>query len=172
MPQIICTHALDDEHQAEGEQQFGDMPVVVHAPQPPDLDRGADQPAQDRRDDQRRKEADELADGERQIGADHVDAGMGEIQHTHHAEDQRQAAGQHEQQHAVDQAVEQGNEDYLHDRLVLPLTALLRRAVNSGRFILQIVGSVRSAAVAVMMFFQPKPVCSESYFTSLLKTPT
>ena len=125
------------------------MAVVVDPPQPPDLDRRADQAAQDRRDDQRRKETDELADGERQIGADHVDAGMGEIQHAHHAEDQRQSAGQHEQQHAVDQAVEQGNEDYLHDRLVSP-TDRLSGAVYSGRFILQIVGSVRSAAVAVM----------------------
>src|ERR1700753_336248 len=97
---------------------------------------------------------------------------MGEIQHTHHAEDQRQSAGQHEQQHAVDQAVEQGNKDYLHDRPVSPSVADSDGAQFSGRFILQIVGSVRSAGVAVMMFFQPKPVCSASYFTSLLKTPT
>jgi hypothetical protein len=106
--------ALDDEHEAEGEQQFGDVAVVMHAPQAPHLDRRPDQRAQDRGQDQRRKETDELADGEGEIGADHVDAGVGEIEHAHHAEDQRQAAGQHEQQHAVDQAIEQGNEDYLH----------------------------------------------------------
>ena len=95
------------------------------------------------------KKPTQLADGERQIGADHVDAGMGEIQHAHHAEDQRQSAGQHEQQHAVDEAVEQGNEDDFHDRLV-PAFARPFASAHSGRFILQMVGSVRSAAVAVM----------------------
>ena len=63
--------------------------------------------AKHRRDNQCGKEADVPADVEGEIGADHIDAGMGEIQHAHHAEDQRQPARQHEQQHAVDEAVEQ-----------------------------------------------------------------
>ena len=163
--------ALDDEHHAEGEKQFGDVAIVMDPPEAPDLDGGADQAAQNRRDDEGGKEAEQLAQRERQIRADHVDAGMGEIQHAHHAEDQRQAAGQHEQQHAVDQTIEQGNEDYFHDRSFSRIDALSSRDQFSGRFILQIVGSVRSAAEAVMMFFQPKPVCSESNLTSLLKTP-
>ena len=49
-----------------------------------------------------------------EVGAEHVDAGMSEVQHTHHAEDQRQPAGQHEQQHAVNEAIQQRNQADLH----------------------------------------------------------
>ena len=34
MPQVICTTALDDEDETEGEQQLGDVAVTVHAAQP------------------------------------------------------------------------------------------------------------------------------------------
>ena len=53
---------LDDEHQPEGEQQLGDVAVLMHPPQAPDFDRRANQAAQHRRDDQSGKEADNLAD--------------------------------------------------------------------------------------------------------------
>ena len=101
--------AADDEHQAEGEQQFGDMSVVVHAPEPPHLDRRADRAAQHRGQHEGRPEADPVADLIGEVGAEHVDAGMGEVQHAHHAEDQCEPARQHEQQHAVNQAIQQGD---------------------------------------------------------------
>jgi hypothetical protein len=40
----------------------------------------------------------------------------------------------------------------------------------AGRFILHVVGCARFAAGMVFTVFQPKPVCSESYFTPLVKT--
>jgi hypothetical protein len=95
------------------------------------------------------KKAGELADGEGEIGADHVDRGVREIGHAHHGEDQRKPARQHEQQHAVDKAVEQGNEDDFHATTV-PASLASPLVDHSGRFILQMVGSVRSAVVAVM----------------------
>ena len=108
-------HALlDDQGEAEGEQQLGDVAVAMDAPQPPHLDRRADQPAEQGRDDQGRPEADILADRVGEIGAQHVGAGMGEVQHAHHAEDERQPARQHEQQHAVDEAVEERDDKDFH----------------------------------------------------------
>ncbi len=89
-------------------------PLLMDAPQAPHLDRRADQPAQQRRDDQRRPEADIEADRVGEIGAQHVGAGMGEIQHAHHAEDERQPARQHEQQHAVDEAVQERDDKDFH----------------------------------------------------------
>ena len=53
-----------------------------------------------------------------EVGAQHVDAGVGEVQHAHHAEDQRKPARQHEQQHAVDEAIQQGDQADLHDARV------------------------------------------------------
>jgi hypothetical protein len=52
------------------------------------------------------------ADLEAEESAQHVEAGMCEIEHAHHAEDQRQPARHQKQQHAVEHAVERryGNE--------------------------------------------------------------
>ncbi len=46
-----------------------------------------------------------------QVGPQHVEAAMGQVDDTHDAEDQRQAGGQHEQQQAVLDAVEQLDEE-------------------------------------------------------------
>lgn len=59
------------------------------------------------RDDEGGPEADVEADRVGEICSQHVGAGMGEVQHAHHAEDERETARQHEQQHAVDEAVEE-----------------------------------------------------------------
>ena len=83
---------------------------MVDPSEAPDLDRRADRATQHRRDDQSRPEADPLVDLIGKVGAQHVNAGMGEVQHTHHAEDQRETARQHEQQHAVDETIQQRNE--------------------------------------------------------------
>ena len=144
--------------------------------------------------DQGRPEADPAAEFVGEIGAEHVDAGMGEVQHAHHAEDQRKAARQHEQQHAVDQTIQQGDQTDLHgitkplslraersnpgrtvrapsdrDCFVAALLAMTS-AYDEGRFILQVVGSVSSATVVFASVFQPRPVFSTSFFTSLVNT--
>ena len=43
-------------------------------------------------------------------------------------------------------------------------------AYDEGRFILQVVGSVSSATVVFASVFQPRPVFSTSFFTSLVNT--
>jgi hypothetical protein len=105
---------LDQEGQAEGEQQFGDMAEAVGAAQAVALDHGADGADQQRRNQQAGPEADPSADLVGEVGAQHVEAGVGEIEDAHHAEDQRQAAGQHEQQQAVGDAVQQRDDDEFH----------------------------------------------------------
>ena len=57
--------------------------------------------------DERRPEADPASELERQIGAQHEDARVREVEHAHHAEDEREPARQHEQQQPVDDAVQQ-----------------------------------------------------------------
>ena len=48
------------------------------------------------------------------VGAEHVEAGVREVQHAHHAEDERQPRAQHEQQQPVAQAVEHRDGEELH----------------------------------------------------------
>ena len=104
-------HALlDDEGEPEREEQLGDVTVPVYPAQRVHLDDRAQGPAQDRGDHQRGPEADEPAQREGEVGSQHVHAGMGEVEDAHHREDEREAARQHEQQHAVDEAVEQRDE--------------------------------------------------------------
>ena len=107
---------FDDERQAEGEQQFGDVAEAVQAAQTVALDQRPDRADGDRRDEEPGPEADPAADLEAEIGADHVEAGVGEVEHAHHAEDQRQAARHHEQQHAVEHAVQGRERDELQHR--------------------------------------------------------
>ena len=72
---------LDHERQAEGEQQFRDVAVPVHAAQAVALDAGADRAGEQRRDQQRRPEAEPLADLESEERAEHVEARMREVEH-------------------------------------------------------------------------------------------
>ena len=65
----------------------------------------------DVRADQARPEASPFGDLVADEGAEHVEAGVGEIQHAHHGEDQRQTAGHQEQQQAVKHAVQCGDQD-------------------------------------------------------------
>jgi hypothetical protein len=60
-PQTSCTSFEDHVAQAEGDQQLGHMAELVHAAQAVALEQGAQQPDHQRRDDQRRPEADQLA---------------------------------------------------------------------------------------------------------------
>ena len=70
---------FDDKGKAEREQKLGDRTVAVHVAQAKALDQRADAADQHRRDDEGRPEADPLADLEAEEGAQHVEAGMGEI---------------------------------------------------------------------------------------------
>src|SRR5439155_18276956 len=65
--------------------------------------------AQKRRDHERRPESHPSSELVGQIRAEHENAGMREVEHAHHAEDQREPAGEHEQQEAVDHAVQERN---------------------------------------------------------------
>jgi hypothetical protein len=49
--------------------------------------------------------------GETDIGAEHVEPCMREIEHAHHAEDQRQPGGNHEEQQSVNDAVQDRDDD-------------------------------------------------------------
>ena len=51
---------------------------------------------------------------------------------------------------------------------MIPVSPMARYDV--GRFIWQVVGGASSAAGNVSVVFQPRPVFSESYFTSLVNT--
>src|SRR3546814_10536690 len=77
------------------------------------LDQGADQADQHRRQDQAGPETEILADLKPEIGPQHVEAGMGEVEHAHHREDDGQAARQQEQQHAVQHTIQGGEDDDL-----------------------------------------------------------
>ena len=99
--------------QAKGGEQLGHMPEDMHAPQHPALERGASQPHGQRRERQRGRKAQPARERPACIRAQHVEAGMGEIEHAHEAEDERQPRTEHEQQQAVADAVEQGDDQVL-----------------------------------------------------------
>ena len=61
------------------------------------LHQRADATNDKRCDDQCRPEADPLSGLIREIGAQHVEAGMGKVEYAHHAKDERKATRQHEQ---------------------------------------------------------------------------
>ena len=86
------------------------MTEAVHGPKAVAFNKGADHADEDRRHDERRPEPDKGANLIGEIRPQHKKAGMGEIEHAHHRENQREPAGQHEQQHAVEHPVEQGED--------------------------------------------------------------
>ncbi len=161
---------FDDEGEPESEQKLGDVAEAMQPPQAVALDQRADNADDQRREDEPRPEADPPADLEAEIGAEHVEARVGEVEHAHHAEDQRQAARHHEQQHAVEHAVE-GREG---DKLKHPSPAWRRSAAGGrpprsavyGRSILQVVGRTVSLALTSPTVFQPQPVASSSNLAS------
>jgi len=113
-PALVIAPILVGE--AEGEEKLRDVAVPVHLAQAEALHQHAEGADQQRRDDQRRPEADLAAHLECQVGAQHVEAGVREIEHAHQGEDERQARGQHEQQQPVADAVQALDEEELHGR--------------------------------------------------------
>ena len=87
------------------------MAVLVGVAQAVALHRHADRADQQRREHQRRPEADPSRQLVAEEGAQHVEAGMREVEHAHHAEDDGQAARQQEEQHAEQDAVEGRNDN-------------------------------------------------------------
>ena len=83
-----------------------------------------------------------------------IETGMGEVEHTHHGEDQGEAAAQHEQQQAGHQTVEQIDQDKRHRR---PLLQPHKRRDERpyGRFILQVVSPSAAAIFTVDSTLRP-----------------
>ncbi|GCC49680.1 hypothetical protein chiPu_0033720, partial [Chiloscyllium punctatum] len=73
----------------------------------------ADHADQQRGDHQRRPEADPAGELKAEERAQHVEAGMREVEHAHHAEDDGESAGQQKQQHAEQDAVQRRDDDEL-----------------------------------------------------------
>ncbi|MDR8835507.1 hypothetical protein FEQ02_06600 [Burkholderia pseudomultivorans] len=96
----------DQVGQPEGQQQLAGMTARLHAAQQPALAARAEQPDRERREHERGPEPRLRGDAVADVRAEHVEARVREVQHALHAEDQRQAGRQHEQQQAVAEAVE------------------------------------------------------------------
>ena len=101
-----CHQFLDHIGEAEGEQQFRHMAVLVNAAKAIAFNQGAHGADGNRGEEQRHPEAGSQAKGIGEIGTQHIEAGMSKVQDTHHPEDQGQAAGHHEQQRTVEHAIE------------------------------------------------------------------
>ena len=169
---------FDDEGEPKGEQKLRDMAAPVQTPQAVALDERPDHADHQRRQDEAGPEADAAADLEAEIGPEHVEARVGEIEHAHHAEDQRKAARHHEKQHAVEHAVQRRECDELqHRSLAVGASARATprlcvdggegtpaspRDFGQGRSILQVVGRMVSFAWTTPTFLQPHPVPSSS----------
>ncbi len=92
------------------------MAVLVDAAQAVALDGGADRARQQWRDHERGPEAEPAADLKSEERAEHVEAGMREIEHAEHAEDDGEPARHQEQQHAEQHTVQRGDDDqFKHD---------------------------------------------------------
>ncbi len=92
------------------------MPVLVNLAQAVALNARADQPRENRCNQQRGPEPEPAADLESEKCAEHVEARMREVEHAEHAENNCQAAGHQKQQHAEQHAVKRGYDDqFKHD---------------------------------------------------------
>ena len=100
--------------QAKGDQQLGHMPKLVNPAQAKPLKQRAERTHHQRRQHQRRPEPDPARQRVAHISAQHVKAGMGEVEHAHHAEDQGQPRTQHEKQQAIADAIERRDDEKLH----------------------------------------------------------
>src|SRR5690606_27850246 len=156
----------------------GGVPALVHVAQPVALDGGADQAAKDRRDHERRPESDPAADLVGEVRPEHENARVREIEHAHHAPDEREPAREHEQEQPVDYAVEERDQRQLEHGTLFPVAARARRRPlpsrqgarggcerQLGRSILQTVGSRVASASILTSVMKPTPVSSTSYLT-------
>jgi len=92
------------------------MAVAVYPSQTKSLDRRSDRSCQQWSDEERWPEPNPPAELEAKEGAQHVKAGMREIENAKHAEDHRQTACHQEQQHAKQNAIQRRYDDkFEHD---------------------------------------------------------
>jgi hypothetical protein len=99
---------FENQYQAVGEQHLVEVVALVEVAEQQALQRHAEHHGErDREQDRGRQVAGHSGQRPRQVGADHVEAAMGQVDDAHDAEHQRQPAGDEEQQQAVLQAVEQ-----------------------------------------------------------------
>src|SRR5262249_26871971 len=108
---------LDDERETEREQQLVGMTIVVYATQHIALDECTGETGHNGCEQQPDPEAAESRQCEADIGAEHVEPRVRKIEHTHHAEYQRKPGRYHEQQKAVDDTVQDRDDDVFHKRL-------------------------------------------------------
>jgi hypothetical protein len=104
-------HLEDDEGQAEGDEQLGHMAELVHPAQGKAFEQRAQAADGQGRQHQGRPEVHHAGDAVAQVGAHHVEAGVGEVEHPHHAEDEGEPGTQHEEQQPVADPVEQGDDE-------------------------------------------------------------
>ena len=101
---------VDDQHQREGREQLEQFRRLVDAPQQHDLDHGADGGDDDRGRDNAAPEAEPAAhlrgEGVGEIGAQHVERAVRDIDDAGDAEDQREAGGHKKQPRCRSEPVE------------------------------------------------------------------
>ncbi len=111
LPQRVI---LQDERDAEGREDGVERIAAQERAQCHDVDDGAEQRHHQRRRDQRQPEIAGRGHGQHaDIGAQHEQFAMREIDHVHDAEDERQARGDERQDHAGDDAVQRLDQDLL-----------------------------------------------------------
>ena len=103
-----------DVRQAEGHEQLGHMAVRVNLAKAQSLEQCATSTHQQGRDDQGGPETDQAGQRVAEIGPDHVEAGMGKVEHAHHGKNEREAGAEHEQQQPIAHPIEHGDEEKLH----------------------------------------------------------
>ncbi len=98
---------IEKDDDAEGRQHLIEMAAVVEMPEDQHLQQQSErQRCRQRQRQPQQKAAGHRGKGRRQIGADHVLDAMGEVDKVHHAEHQRQAGGDQEQDQSKLQSVE------------------------------------------------------------------
>ena len=100
------------------------MAEFVHGAKSVPLNQGTDEANEEGRQDQTWPIAHVTADLIAKVGAQHVEARVSKVQHAHHAENERQSAGQQEQQHAVKQAVQTGKDNKFEHRAVASVSGI------------------------------------------------
>ena len=116
-PQIQPHQLVEEQQQPERAEHVVEMVAAVERPDRDHLQRHADQQRRDQRQQRTEHEAaGQRREGRGEIGADHVERAVRQIDQVHDAEDQRQAGRQQEQQHAELDAVEALFDQIKHGR--------------------------------------------------------
>ena len=122
-PQAFADIA-EDENEPEGQQYLVEVAALVQRTDEHPFHQHRRRHRRDPAHAQREPEvAGELRQRVGRERADHEERAVRDVDDVHQAEDQRQAGGHHEQQHAQDQAVEQLCNDEIHSAFVVDANA-------------------------------------------------